>query len=105
MSAHRRWRVSPLLAGRCSPRGCDDFVMLDGVDDAVGDGWHRVVRWLTVHAPFTAALVRGPAEAAVVDAIARDLGSALPADLRAWWALTDGFRPGAVEALIPAIHT
>jgi hypothetical protein len=62
----------------------------------VGDKWRRIIRWLNVHAPVTAARVRGPAEGAVVDAIARDVGAVLPADLRDWWALTDGYPPGAV---------
>ncbi|WP_432825364.1 SMI1/KNR4 family protein [Dactylosporangium sp. CA-092794] len=73
--------------------------------DPVGHTWQRITRWLHGHAPATAALIRGPAGAAAVDAVERDVGTPLPADLRAWWACTDGFPPGTVEALIPALHT
>jgi cell wall assembly regulator SMI1 len=59
---------------------------------------------LAGHAPATAAQVRGPADPADVDAVERDVGTALPAVLRAWWALTDGFEPYALGALIPGIH-
>jgi cell wall assembly regulator SMI1 len=72
--------------------------------DPVADSWQRIVRWLNAHAPATAAQVRGPGDPALVDALERDVGVALPADLRAWWARTDGFQRGAVEALLPHMH-
>ncbi|GAA3273538.1 hypothetical protein GCM10020218_018390 [Dactylosporangium vinaceum] len=40
----------------------------------------------------------------MIDAVERDVGVPLPADLRAWWRLADGFQPGVLQALIPWIH-
>ncbi|GIJ45326.1 hypothetical protein Val02_22120 [Virgisporangium aliadipatigenens] len=72
--------------------------------DAVSNAWRRIAGWLTVHAPGTAAQVRGPADPEEIDALERDVGVPLPAELRAWWLLTDGFAPGVLHALIPWIH-
>ena len=74
--------------------------MPDGLDHT----WRRITNWLDAHAPATAVEVRDPVDAAVADAIERDVGVALPRDLRAWWSLTDGVTDGMVLALIPDIH-
>jgi len=78
--------------------------MLECVGDPISVDWRRIIGWLNGHVPVIAALVRSPADAGTVEAIAGDVGVALPADLCRWWALTDGFPAGAVEALIPWIH-
>jgi cell wall assembly regulator SMI1 len=70
----------------------------------VDDVWHHIVGWLTAYAPGTAAQVRGPAAPEAIDAVEQDVGVTLPADLRAWWQLTDGFPPGVLDPLIPWIH-
>jgi cell wall assembly regulator SMI1 len=72
--------------------------------DRTGKAWNRIIRWLGSHAPATAAQVRGPAETTMVDSIERDAGTPLPAELRAWWAHTDGFIPYRTMSLIPSIH-
>jgi cell wall assembly regulator SMI1 len=56
----------------------------------MSSSWERIVAWLTLHAPRTAAEIRPPATEADI-AVARDaLGGALPADLIDWWRLADG---------------
>lgn len=50
--------------------------------------WERIVAWLRVHAPRTAAEIRPPATEADI-AAAREVLD-VPADLVGWWRLADG---------------
>jgi cell wall assembly regulator SMI1 len=66
----------------------------------------RIVAWLREHAPATAATLRPPAPAEALDAAEREVGAAFPADLRAWYARTDGMQwifPWA-GTLIPSFY-
>jgi cell wall assembly regulator SMI1 len=86
-------------------RRADRIVGEDGgMGDAAGDAWRRITAWIADNAPDTAAQVRGPGDAGLIDAVERDVGVPLPPDLRAWWCLADGFHPGVLQALIPWIH-
>jgi cell wall assembly regulator SMI1 len=52
--------------------------------------WERIVAWLRLHAPGTAAEINPPAAEAVITAARDALGVELPADLIDWWRLADG---------------
>ncbi|ONI73045.1 hypothetical protein ALI144C_44645 [Actinosynnema sp. ALI-1.44] len=55
--------------------------------------WGRIRAWLELNAPGVFAKIHPPASAGDI-AVAEDaVGVPLPADLRAWWQLTDGMSP------------
>lgn len=63
-------------------------------DTEVERAWHRIEDWLSRFAPRFRTELNPPATAAEIDTVATTLGVALPADLRAWWGLSNGVRHG-----------
>lgn len=56
----------------------------------IEESWARVTAWLKVNAPASYATLRPPAPTAELDACERDLGVALPAELRRLLLVTNG---------------
>lgn len=59
---------------------------------SVGESWDRVLRWLAIHAPATAAQVLPPADPAELAATEAAFPVSWSDDLRAWYGLQNGQR-------------
>lgn len=71
----------------------------------VAASWSRIVDWLTVHHPATAALVNPPATAVDLRYLEAAINRPLPADLVALLKLADGTEHRAVRgSLIPTLY-
>ncbi|WP_091661980.1 SMI1/KNR4 family protein [Micromonospora auratinigra] len=71
------------------------------MDTPVEESWARISGWLARHAPVTAQAIRPPAGAAEVRRTEAVVGRPLPADLLAWWRLTDGIADADYRAGSP----
>jgi cell wall assembly regulator SMI1 len=56
----------------------------------VDEAWSRIVAWLAINAPTTAACVNPPATNMSIAAAQREFRQSLPADLVQWWHRADG---------------
>jgi cell wall assembly regulator SMI1 len=69
----------------------------------VDESWDLILSWLGRHSPAEAALLRPPADPRDIDAAARAVGAALPADLVAWWRRADG--QAGKGQLLPSLYS
>lgn len=71
----------------------------------IDSSWDRIAAWLRAYAPTTARVVNPPASEPALDAVERELGTPLPADVRAWYRRADGMsaspHAGHVGSLLP----
>lgn len=70
--------------------GCIEHLTDYLVGMAVEESWHRIVSWLTVYAPQTAAGIRPPAGEETLISAEAAFARAWPADLRQWYRLHNG---------------
>lgn len=67
--------------------------------------WARIRGWLELNAPVAAIAALPGASADDIDAVAREVGTPLPADLIDWWRQMGGLRPVMGETdLLPPLY-
>ncbi len=67
--------------------------------------WHEIMRWLSDHAPSTAAVLVQGADKDDVRALEREIGVVLPADLTEWWSVCGGTARLEFAEVIPPFYT
>jgi cell wall assembly regulator SMI1 len=70
----------------------------------VGRSWGEVLAWCRLHAPATAAAIRGPADDAALRDAQAEMGVRWPQELLAWLRLTNGAEPSLDGQMIPVFY-
>jgi len=79
--------------------------MMCAVAGLVDEAWGRIVAWLPINVPTTAARVNPPVTGTSIAAAQREFGQSLPADLVQWWHRADGVQVvvGQANLLPPCV--
>ncbi|GAB3823699.1 SMI1/KNR4 family protein [Kribbella italica] len=73
---------------------------------SVEESWGLITSWLEQNLPAAHQALEPPASPAAIDAISKEVGRPLPADLLAWLDLTNGIRgPATFGNLLPPFYT